>query len=215
MSEEAQVIREALINFDYRPRRPTDIYVTDVVVCPRRAFFNLRFNANPMVSNPKAVAGKAMHMLVQQALKSRYPNAVFEVSCQYPLDDGYVLVGRADMIDGDTVYEFKFSSRHNRAEPMYYAQLNCYLNMLNLNNGVLVIIDRNSFEVECLPLERDEQAFDMLVSEANEIVKLVELARKGEKVRPPHGPRWEWECKGCIYKIICPHFKEVKNGEPG
>ena len=210
MSEEAQIIREALINFDYRPRRPTDIYVTDVVVCPRRAFFNLRFNANPMVSNPKAVAGKAMHMLIQQALKSRYPNAIFEVSCQYPLDDGYVLLGRADMIDGDTVYEFKYTSMYNQAKEMYFAQANCYACMLDCRKFKVVIIDRGKLDVLVLEGERSDNAFMSVVDQCNQIIKCLK-AKDEELAELPSKSPWGWACDNCAYKLVC-RMIDVRGG---
>jgi len=191
-----------LINFDYRPRRPTDIYVTDVVVCPRRAFFNIKFNANPMVVSARAITGKAIHMLLQQALKSRYPNAVFEVSCQYPLENGYVLLGRADMIDGDTVYEFKYTSMYNQAKEMYFAQANCYANMIDCNRFKVVIIDRNKLDVLVLEGERSEDAFMKIIDQCNQIIKALQ-AKDEELDRLPERSPWSWACDNCTYKLIC------------
>jgi len=194
---EAEVIKEALINFDRRPRRPTDIYVTDVVVCPRRAFFNLKFNADPVATDIKAITGKAMHMLLERALKSRYPDAVFEVPCQYPLSGGYVLVGRADMVAGDTVYEFKYTSMYGEAKEAYFIQANCYANMLDCSKFKVVIIDRNKLEVTILESERSEDAFMKVVDQCERLIK----ALQNDEL--PQKSPWSWPCERCAYKIIC------------
>jgi len=206
---EGETIKEALIYWDYHPRRPTDIYVTDMVLCPRRAFFNAKFNANPIVMEARAFIGKCVHAVLPQILKSRYPNAVFEVSCQYPLDEGYVLLGRADMVDADCVYEFKFTSAYSGAKELYFAQANAYANMLGCGKFKVVIIDRNKLDVVVLEGEKDEEAFRKVVDVANEIVKCLQY-KDEEIVELPQKSPWSWACEHCTYKMICRAMEGTK-----
>jgi len=198
-SDEARMIKRSLLFHDFRPRYPGDIHVSDVVICPRRAFFNARFNANP-VAGPRATVGKAVHMLLREALKKSYPDASFEVTCIYPLEDGYALIGRADMVHGDVVYEFKYTSMHGGAKEAYFAQANSYACMLECRRFKVVIVDRDKLDVVILEGDVSEEAFQRILEKCAEIVKLLEVE---EPDRLPGKAPWEWACRRCVYNMIC------------
>ena len=127
MSAEQLIARKvygALTRFDLKPYRRMmgDVYVSEIVSCIRRAALNMFFNADPVLDDPRAVRGKLLHAALPKALVDEFCGATFEVPCSYPVSDEVTLRGRADMVAGDTVYEFKFTSPYSEATQLYFAQ---------------------------------------------------------------------------------------------
>lgn len=200
-NELAKKIKEALIFFDYKHRGPKEIYVTEAIGCPRKLFFNLKFNASPVVDSIDAVLGKLIHMALPKVLKDVL-KADFEVPMEYDLGNGWVLKGRADAVDEENVYEFKFSSVYSQIKPIYYAQSNMYAYILNKKRYYLIIIDKKTFNVDITEGETDEKAFQSIIERIKYVIECL------QKNTPPPGPLFEWECKGCTYEIICKRAKE-------
>lgn len=208
MDELARSIKEEFLTFDSKPRDFKEIYVTEVIWCLRKAFFNLRFNANPIVTSADAVIGKLLHLSLPKILKYVLIDAKYEVSCGYHLKDGFLLKGRADAVTGDCVYEFKFSTPYTEAKPFYVAQVNAYAKMLEKNEWVLVTIDKRTFDVEVLRSKTDEAGFKSVVERAETVIECL------KKNMVPSGPEFEWECKSCPYNIICVRWKEWIGQKP-
>ena len=196
-SELASRLYNAIVMHGRRPRPPNTIYVTEAVSCLRRGFFNIVWNADPAVSNPRAILGKLIHIALPEVLREAFRGAEFEVECLYPLTDEWVLAGRADMVYNGEVYEFKLTSMHNRAMPLYYMQANCYAVMLGLPRFHVVIIDGGKMRVEVVSGEASKPDFERVVGRARELVAAVESGK------PPPGPELDWLCENCPYKPVC------------
>jgi len=211
----AEHIKSLFFSFGEHERKPNEIYVSDLCSCLRKAWFELRFNANPKPSGPM-VAGKLFHALLKQVLEGDelFKNAEFEVECKEELGSGWVLKGRADVVAGDTVYEFKFTRglNFNKAHPNYYMQVGAYCFMLGKPKGCLVLVDRESFDTQVLESEPDDDLWSNLKEEAKLLVSMVE---KGE-VPTLNSPRFDFECKNCLWDVICSKMNlGVKPVEPG
>ena len=214
-SELASRLYSAIVMHGRKPRPPNTIFVTEAVTCLRRGFFNILWSADPAVSSPKAIFGKLVHIALPEVLKEAFQGAEFEVQCLYPLTDVWVLAGRADMVYNNEVFEFKFTSMHNRAMPIYYMQANCYAVMLDLPRFHVVIIDRGKMRVEVVSGEASKSDFERIAEKAKELVAAVESGK------PPHGPELEWLCDNCPYRPVCfgeyvlRREREVKEGGEG
>ena len=208
MTEElARKIRQAFLYFDVKPREPNVIYVTEAVGCLRRGFFNLKFNANPVLGSADAILGKLVHLALPKILKDVL-NAEFEVPLEHRIDETWTLKGRADAIGDEMVYEFKFSSPYSDAKPIYFMQANCYAVMAGKPKFTLVIIDKRTFNIDVTTSEADEKSFQAVVDRAKEIIKCL------EEDKPPVGPNFQWECNHCPYNIICVRGKEWIGQKP-
>ena len=120
----ARKVYASLTRFDLKPYRRMlgDVYVSEIIGCIRRAALNMYFNADPVLDDPRAVRGKLLHAALPKALSEEFSGATFEVPCSYPVSDEVTLRGRADMVAGDAVYEFKFTSPYSEAAQLYFAQ---------------------------------------------------------------------------------------------
>ena len=210
MSEpKAEHIKELFFTFAEREREPKTIYVTDLTGCLRAAFYELYFRANPLPT-PPMVLGRLLHAVLKDVLVKEFADAEYEKRCEYVLGEGWKLVGRADIVTGDAVYEFKFTRGlgFNKAEPAYAAQVSAYCFMLGKSVGYLVDVDRDTFDVQVLEVKPDEDLWKNMLNEAS---VLIDSVRKGE---PPtlNSPRFGFECKQCAWRIVCDIGREVVKG---
>jgi hypothetical protein len=210
LSELAERIRELFFTFQDRPRDEKTIYVTDLTGCLRRSFYEIYFRANPPPTGPM-VAGRLLHAVLEPVLARGEPfafNVEFEVEAGYDLGGGWSLKGRADAVSPEAVYEFKFvrGVGFNRAEPAYLAQVSAYCFLLGKTKGYLVLVDRDSFDVRVFECEPDEDLWNNMLQEAKVLIECV------AKAEPPtlNSPRMGYECKHCVWSIVCSVPREVK-----
>jgi CRISPR-associated exonuclease Cas4 len=202
--ELAQRLQYLLFSFEERRRSPNEIYVSDLTSCFRRAWFTLRFNAEPKPSGAM-VAGKLLHHALKDVLGGAFNDAQFEAECSYPLGGGWLLVGKADMVTAGEVYEFKFTKGEafNQAHPAYYAQVSAYCKMLNKAKGYLILVDRDKFTFNVLEASPDEDLWRNMLEEA----KLLVEALAKDEIPTLNSPRFEWECKSCVWNVVCRNLK--------
>jgi Domain of unknown function DUF83. len=207
----AQRLKHLFENFSKREREPNTIYVTDLTACMRRAFLNIYFNASPRPTG-QMVAGKLMHIALKEVLSSddEFSNAQFEVECSYDLGD-WMLKGKADVVTDSAVYEFKFTrgAKHNRASALYFAQVCAYCKMLSRDRGYLVLVDRESFDVDVLEVSECDELWDVVLKDAMILLEHISSSR----IPNYKSPCFEWECKHCAWRIVCSNLKEVKANE--
>ncbi len=204
MTLTAEAIKSSFFSLFSRQRTPNHIHVSALPFCLRKEYFNVRFNADPL-PNAKMVKGKIMHHILKE-LDCFPPECTFEQEVGLKLDEIYTISGRVDAYDWERciVYEFKFTSRKNSIEldPFYLAQANLYAHLLKAEKVALVKVNLNTFDVDVITADYDENAAKMLIQRAYTIIDCI----KNNKL--PHGPEREWECKNCPYNIVCSRLKQ-------
>lgn len=98
--------------------------------------------------------GSEKHLIAQKLLKEIYPKALIEDKKEIAIDD-FVIVGKADFIDGDKIWEIKTS-----IEKLYFAkswhtyQLKWYLWLFDKKYGSIVqpVIEVNGKRIMALKL---------------------------------------------------------------
>jgi len=213
MNEMAQRIKSLFLNFDKREREDSTIYVSDLTSCMRRAFFNIYFNAQPRPT-PAMLQGKLFHVALERVLSDDFADAEFEVECSYSLENGWKLKGRADVVTDEAVFEFKFTkgTKYNQASTMYFAQLSAYLKMIGKQKGYLVLVDRETFNVDVLEVSEIDDLWNAVLQDAN---ILIDHLQRGS-IPIYKSPLFPWECSHCAWNIVCSNLKEVKiNGANG
>jgi CRISPR/Cas system-associated exonuclease Cas4 (RecB family) len=217
-------IKQSFFNLLERPRTPGSIHVSALPFCLRKEFFNIKFNATP---TPVAamISGKIHHLAIKHlemfrhaledeirddyraitdTLLERFKRVDFEAELEQDLKDGYKLRGRADVItNSTTVWEFKFTKRLNSHEldPLYFAQANAYAVMADCERFILVKVHRETYDVRVLEGTADKEAFEALKQRALMLIDCL------ENNTIPQGPELEWECKNCVYSIVCSNLK--------
>lgn len=171
---------------------PKILYVTDLVSCSHRFWFRIKFPELVFSFEPVAILGGLVHRGLENILRDHG----FEI--EYPIektvtvnDVEYVVKGRVDAWREDTgeVVEIK-TARSGQGVPHehHIMQLLIYLNILKARQGVLIYITPDRL-IE----------YTVMFQEVN-LEKFVE-----EVVNDSRHPRWDWECRYCIFNKLCPY----------
>jgi len=196
-----------------------EIYVTDLTGCPRKAYYNIVYCANPL-PNTYMVLGKLYHIGLQTILiehKDEFKelkSILAEAELTKELKKPWVLKGKADLIvelnDAIHILEFKFSKSalyNTDVRDMYVMQVNTYLGMFkDVQNpivpfeGHLIVFDTSSSKpkIEDLKVEFSDALYEEALRRAGELIDHVEA------MEPPNPePKGEFECRGCPWRGIC------------
>lgn len=138
------------------------------------------FNAAMRMSN-----GRAKHAQIQELL----PTDKYEIEKKCELSDppyAFTLVGRADFMDGKTVYEIKTtSSVLEKAKPWHIVQLKLYCTMFRRETGVVVqpvVKGERLILNELGTVKRNDEWFKKQMDKLSEFNERVSAEReKGEK----------------------------------
>ena len=196
---EVDLIR-TLINFEVEEQkkheRRDDLYhVTDVLSCPLKREFELKYPELKATLEPQLVLGRLIHIAFQAILEKEY-GAQIEVRKDVTISDNkgneYEITGRIDAIIGKVGVEIKFS-RADFSLPYehHVMQAKAYNWLFDLDKTILIYFtpDRIApFVVEDKLEEKD-------------VIRL--LTNKNT-------PKFNWERKYCDYAKICPY--KVTNG---
>ena len=215
------------------PKR--SIPITLVPFCPLKATLIVRYD---MRFSGEKDSGKILGTILHAGLLNTIRDAWdylrgdieeeprIEVPVQHELGNGWVLTGRADLVIGKHVFEFKFMDdgpyEHvpetieevddNSVLKAYIEQLNAYLNLIpGAEMGHLWIFRRNEIVPwKKLDVTKSREDFEKFLERARKIVELINQLERGEI---PHDfePRFQWECENrnyfCTYKPLCPKFR--------
>ena len=193
------------------------IYVTDLVKpCLRQAYLDIVEPKQYDASSLRIFeAGRMIEDWWINVLKGSSTVAVLgqQLAARWPLDGGSVH-GRVDALcqHGDgalVVHEVKsaksLSYMNGSAKPEHVAQLQFYLNVLNVEWGQVDYLDKSVMlqgggaeaRVDlCFRVQRDPGVFAALVGRANLLLRYI---RSGEL------PEWTqgWQCDYCLHREGC------------
>jgi len=194
--------------FDKRLYKPGEIGVTEALWCPRKPFFRIVFNSR-IRPNRNMAMGALAHYAVQKYIRELYKDSKIEeeVEVRFDLGNGYYLKGDVDIIVDGIPYELKYpvSDKPNpQVEPFYMAQLNAYLNMLDVDYGYLIefFFTDSGVQVHEVRVDREYHSFSLLIDRAK---KITDAVKQG---KIPQKSLFDWECRRCQYRVICKHLPE-------
>ena len=174
------------------------VYVTDLTSCSHKRLMRIRYPLLSFRFEPSMLLGDLVHTGLQRLLTELDPSwrAEVEVSRVYRLNGvSYELRGRADLVryrDGvpETVVEIKTGRdlQDNAPREHHVLQLKVYLELLGAREGYLLYVTPDRL-VE-FRFERGGVDVEALVRETVE-----------DRARP----RYDWECRYCPYRRICPY----------
>ncbi|ACP36263.1 CRISPR-associated protein Cas4 [Sulfolobus islandicus Y.G.57.14] len=175
------------------------IYVTDLVKCPRKVKYESEYKelAISQVYAPSAILGDILHLGLENLLKENF-TAEAEVETQREIQvEGrvYKIKGKADAIiknsSGESIIIEIKTSRSDKGLPLIHhkMQLQIYLWLFNTKKGILIYIT-------------PDRIAEYEINEPLDEATIVRLAEDTITLR--NSPRFNWECKYCIFSVICP-----------
>ncbi|AEK72633.1 hypothetical protein GQS_03660 [Thermococcus sp. 4557] len=189
------------------------IWVTSLSFCLRKAALSVYLGTFRYERTGEMLVGSILHEWLGNAVSG--DDIEFEVPVEYPLDEGWKLVGRVDAVKGDYLLEFKFrgfaagddeSPRgpEEMKEPPKLAveQLNTYLNMAGKERGYIYVFDKNGMNFKPFEVKRDEDQFQKMLGRARIVINGVKQLEAGGFPKWIK-PRWKGECEECIFRPIC------------
>lgn len=192
-------------DFSEKLRELTDpriIYVTDLVSCSHKRSMRLSFPLLSFKFEPPLVLGDLVHAGLGFLLAENGWEAEVQIEKSYIIDGKeYVLKGRADLVrrgkngKPETVVEIKTSRDlpENNPREHHVMQLRIYMQLLGANRGYLLYVTPEKLvEFEIEPAEMDIEG----------------LIR--ETIYDLQTPRYEWECRYCSFRKICPYARTNK-----
>ncbi len=167
------------------------IYVTDLVYCPLKRLFRIKYPELTFSFEPYYVVGEAIHRGIQSILLEKGFEIEKEIEEIVEVDGRkYRVKGRIDAYSPELVVEIKTGrSGQNIPHEHHVTQLKIYLTMTGVNKGLLFYA--TSDRVSEYYVYRDESL---------ELKTLVEKHLKLERV-----PMWDWECRLCVFNKLCPY----------
>ncbi|MET1159915.1 MAG: CRISPR-associated protein Cas4 [Thermoprotei archaeon] len=182
MKEELERLDEA--------KDPRVIYVTDLVACTHKFKLRKIYPELTFRFEPAAIIGNLIHEGLGQILVSEGYDIEYSIEEEFEIDgQKYIIKGRVDAYHKDKgiVVEIKSGrDTSNKPLPHHIQQLQVYLNILNANTGILVYITPEGFLEYSINKEK---------------MNIKSMVRA--LVRDEIHPKWEWECRYCIFRKIC------------
>ena len=185
--------------------KPNEYRVSELVYCPAKSFYYRKLNRKPLL-NGRMLSGLMFHEKLPDIMKGLVEDPEFEVECSKVYRD-YRIVGHADVVNSNKVWEFKYSaSKLNGKLPLYYyLQANTYATLLDKQYYAVVFVNSYNLDVNIIEGKTDKKALKFLEDQA----KYIHNSIKNNTV--PKGPMYDWECKYCDLKDVCEHYKKSES----
>jgi len=190
-------------------RRPTAarerVYASEISGCERRITFALLGCEPdvPQTDSPSALMGDAIHLYLEALLTEAFPGRIeTEVRVVGDAVSGRIDVllteddGLQTVIDIKTVGAREWSVRSKIEE--YVDQISVYAALVGAATGVILLVNRDTGEMEELRFEIDYARAEALFDKAR---RLLELAREGCIAE---ATAWGTDaCRWCLYRKRC------------
>ena len=178
---------------------PRVVYVTDLVSCSHKRVMRRQFPLLAFRFEPALVLGDLVHAGLESLLAGDDGwDVEVELEKRYSMEgEEYVVKGRADLVkrrvDGavEAVVEIKTARDlpEGRPHQHHLEQLRIYMELLGAPRGVLVYIT-------------PERLLEFHVERGTGID--IE-ARLRETLHDSARPRFDWECRYCPFRKLCPY----------
>lgn len=175
---------------------PRVIYVTDLVSCTHKYHLRHVMPGLVFVFEPHHVLGDLVHLGLESFLEIKGFHKEYPVEKNVKLDNTeYVVKGRIDAfdIDNGVVIEIK-TARSSQGTPHkhHIEQVRFYMYMVGASEGILIYITPDRIIEFSI---KEPSSEEVLLQRIREVIE--------DKVHP----RWDWECKYCLFSKVCPFKK--------
>ncbi|WFO75498.1 CRISPR-associated protein Cas4 [Desulfurococcaceae archaeon MEX13E-LK6-19] len=176
---------------------PSIIYVTDLVSCSHKYHLRHVLPELTFAFEPPHVLGDLVHRGLEEILSAKGFKVEYPVETIVSIGEKqYHVKGRIDAYDPDKgiVVEIK-TARSSQGTPHYHhiEQIRFYLLFTGAKKGVLIYITPDRIVEYSIDPWEDTGILETRVKETID-----------DKVHP----RWDWECRYCLFNRLCPYRKE-------
>ncbi len=180
------------------------IYVSDLVSCPYKRVLRIKYPFLSFEFEPKSLLGELVHIGIEELVTSmqaeeyHWAKEVEVAKTVIVNNEEYVVKGRIDLVayvketsEPKYVVEIK-TTRKTVNNPLdhHVLQLQIYMDIIKAEKGVLLYV---SFD------KVTEFSFNRASINVESLVADLLMLRRV--------PRYEWECRYCPFKRICPYAK--------
>ena len=180
-------------------RKENTVYITQVLQCLRRSYYEIKHGIDPSYKlNKHILIGSAIHKYIEY-LVNKYRDKLdmyIEVEKHVEFEYGkYKVVGRADIVTKDEVWEIKVVSKtYKLPSLLHITQANIYAYLLQKPVFRLVYIrDRN---IDEFVYGVSDRLVDMFFNRLNTLIIYLE-----QNAEPPREE--DFWCSTCPYKYRC------------
>ena len=171
-------------------QNPSIYYVSDLIYCSWKRYFRLRFPYLTFTFEPIAVMGELVHRGLQNLLVEKGFQPEYEVSKKLWVNNEEVVVkGRIDAYKPGELVEIKTSrgSTDSLPYPHHLLQVKLYMELTSVDKATLIYV--SSDKIIEYEVKRDEPVLEKLLNETMNLAV---------------APRWDWECRSCVFSKLCP-----------
>ncbi|BEP16988.1 CRISPR-associated protein Cas4 [Pyrofollis japonicus] len=177
---------------------PKIVYVTDLTGCSMKRIMRMHYPLLSFRFEPSVILGDLVHTGLEKILEEHGWASEYQVEKSIKVNgETYTLKGRVDLVkitdNGvEEVVEIKTGRDlpHNEPHDHHILQLKIYMYLLNAKKGHLLYITPErivEFDVEYEPIDLESLVRETILNE--------------------RAPRYEWECKYCPYRKLCPYAR--------
>ncbi len=171
-------------------KRRDIIYVTDLVYCPKKRDFRIKFPELSFSFDPHLITGEMIHRGLQEILEKKGYEIEKEIEEKIEVNGETITIkGRIDAYSPNHIIEIKTGrTGQNLPHEHHILQLKLYMSITGVKKGTLLYLTSDRMVEYKFELGKSE---DILTNIVIEFLKKTRV------------PRWEWECKLCPYNKLC------------
>ena len=200
---------------EYRPKGMGRYYPSEIGSCLRKVWYTYKF---PQEIKPELAkifeVGNIMHDFVVEVLRSERNPDVELLKSEFPVKqevEDFLISGRVDNLilikdsGKNVLVEVKSTMDISRiwdASPHNIVQLQLYMHLIGVHNGILLYIDKRNLQSKIFEVKYDEkQALEII-----DRFKSLHRSLKEDAVPEPEArgdKRMIWMCRYCEYRQKC------------
>ncbi len=213
---------EMIDNHLKREHKPKDVgryYPSEIGMCLRKTWYSYKF---PMEIKPELQrifeAGNIMHGFVVEVMKSEKNSHVQLLKSEFPFTqdiDDFTISGRIDNLllvkasNKEVLVEVKSSADIGyvkEAAPHNAVQLQLYMHLLGIHNGILLYIDKKNLQSKVFEVKYDKEEAEKII----ERFRALHSSLVSGNIPEPEArssSKTLWMCRFCEYSDKC--YKET------
>jgi len=207
---------------EYRPKGIGKYYPSEIGTCLRKVWYTYKF---PQEIKPELAkifeVGNIMHDFVVEVLKSEKNPDVELLKSEFPVKqevEDFLISGRVDNLilikesGKNVLVEVKSTMDISRvwdASPHNIVQLQLYMHLIGVHNGILLYIDKRNLQSKIFEIKYDERKAMEIIDRFKQLHKTL----KEDQVPEPEArgdKKTLWMCRYCEYRERC--YEETPQG---
>jgi len=204
------------VNTTKEERKPNTIFCSELGMCMRRIFFNIK---EPVEFPPETLKvfllGNMMHDKMSEILslsdkieevQSEIPATIYVPGIGLRLsgrcDDIITVDGKKYIVEKKSCSSLSYYREQNKPSEHHKLQIMAYMAAFGIHQGFLLYMNKKNFDTESFEIEFDQKTFDKELDRVKDIMVFVNnnIIPKAEA---KFNKELKWQCQFCPYKERC------------